>query len=43
MYVEQLAGNAIGSLDDNFVIVEWTAEIGEHWLYCFPHDLFLEY
>ena len=32
VHVEQLAGNAIGSLDDNFVIVEWTAEVGEHWI-----------
>ena len=30
VHVEQLAGNAIGSLDDNFVIVEWTAEVGAH-------------
>ena len=28
VHVEQLAGNAIGSLEDNFVIVEWTAEVG---------------
>ena len=32
VHVEQLAGNAIGSLDDNFVIVEWTAEAGDHWI-----------
>ena len=32
VHVEQLAGNAIGSLDDNFVIVEWTAEVGDHWI-----------
>ena len=32
VHVEQLAGNAIGSLDDNFVIVEWTAEVGDHWM-----------
>ena len=32
VHVEQLAGTAIGSLDDNFVIVEWTAEVGDHWI-----------
>ena len=32
VHVERLAGNAIGSLDDNFVIVEWTAEVGDHWI-----------
>jgi uncharacterized cupin superfamily protein len=32
VHVEQLAGTAIGSPDDNFVIVEWTAEVGDHWI-----------
>ncbi len=32
VHVEQLAGHAIGSLEDNFVIVEWTAEVGDHWI-----------
>ena len=32
MHVEQLAGNAIGSAGDNFVMVEWTAEVGDHWI-----------
>ena len=32
MHVEQLAGNAIGSDGDNFVMVEWTAEVGDHWI-----------
>lgn len=32
MEVEPLLGNAIGSVDDSFVIVEWTAEVGDHWI-----------
>lgn len=32
VHVEQLSGSAIGSVDDNFVIVEWTAEVGAHWI-----------
>ena len=32
MHIEQLAGNALGSADDRFVIVEWTAEVGDHWI-----------
>jgi len=32
MHVAQLAGNAIGSAGDNFVMVEWTAEVGDHWI-----------
>jgi mannose-6-phosphate isomerase-like protein (cupin superfamily) len=32
MHVAQLAGNAIGSAGDNFVIVEWTVEVGDHWI-----------
>jgi quercetin dioxygenase-like cupin family protein len=30
--VEPLLGRAIGSANDNFVIVEWTAEVGDHWI-----------
>ena len=32
MQVEPLLGSAIGSAGDNFVIVEWTAEVGDHWI-----------
>jgi mannose-6-phosphate isomerase-like protein (cupin superfamily) len=32
MHIAQLAGNAIGSAADNFVMVEWTAEVGDHWI-----------
>ena len=32
MHVEPLAGNAIGSAGDAFVVVEWTAEVGDHWI-----------
>ena len=32
LQVEPLLGKAIGSADDNFVIVEWTAEVGDHWI-----------
>ena len=32
MHVEHLAGNALGSAGDSFVIVEWTAEVGDHWI-----------
>ena len=32
MHVEPLAGNAIGSANDDFIVVEWTAEIGDHWI-----------
>jgi quercetin dioxygenase-like cupin family protein len=30
--VEPLLGRAIGSANDNFVIVEWTAEVGDRWI-----------
>ena len=32
MHVEPLFGNAIGSAGDSFVIVEWSAEVGDHWI-----------
>ena len=32
MLVESLSGNQLGGLDDNFVIVQWTAEVGDHWI-----------
>ena len=32
MKVGPLLGNAIGGANDNFVIVEWTAEVGDHWI-----------
>ena len=32
VYVENLAGKAIGSSGDDFVIVQWTAEVGDHWI-----------
>jgi quercetin dioxygenase-like cupin family protein len=32
LQVEPLLGNAIGSAKDDFVIVEWTAEVGDHWI-----------
>jgi mannose-6-phosphate isomerase-like protein (cupin superfamily) len=32
MEVEALAGRSLGSPDGDFVIVEWTAEIGTHWI-----------
>ena len=39
MHAERLLGNAIGSNDDGFVIVEWTAEVGDHWIAPFHvHD-----
>jgi mannose-6-phosphate isomerase-like protein (cupin superfamily) len=30
VHAERLLGNAIGSTGDSFVIVEWTAEVGDH-------------
>jgi mannose-6-phosphate isomerase-like protein (cupin superfamily) len=30
MFVERLADDALGSPEDDFVIVEWTAEVGMH-------------
>jgi quercetin dioxygenase-like cupin family protein len=32
VYVEDLAKSALGSSGDDFVIVQWTAEVGEHWI-----------
>jgi quercetin dioxygenase-like cupin family protein len=32
MHVEPLLGNAMGSAGDSFVIVEWSAEVGGHWI-----------
>ena len=32
MHVELLAGSTIGSAADSFVIAEWTAEVGDHWI-----------
>jgi quercetin dioxygenase-like cupin family protein len=32
MHIVPLLGDTIGSAGDNFVIVEWTAEVGEHWI-----------
>jgi mannose-6-phosphate isomerase-like protein (cupin superfamily) len=30
--VESLSTNRLGGLDDDFVIVQWTAEVGDHWI-----------
>jgi mannose-6-phosphate isomerase-like protein (cupin superfamily) len=39
MNAEPLLGNTIGSADDSFVIVEWSAEVGDHWIAPFHvHD-----
>jgi quercetin dioxygenase-like cupin family protein len=33
MFVERLAEGSLGSPDDDdFVVVEWTAEVGTHWI-----------
>ena len=32
VHVEPLAGNAIGSAGDAFVVVEWTAELRDEWI-----------
>jgi|SRR5215475_7476859 len=32
MYVADLAGNVLGSSGDDFVIVQWKAQVGEHWI-----------
>jgi mannose-6-phosphate isomerase-like protein (cupin superfamily) len=32
VYVEDLADNVLGSSGDDFVIVQWTAEVGDHWI-----------
>jgi quercetin dioxygenase-like cupin family protein len=30
--VESLSGNRLGGSSDDFVIVQWTAEVGDHWI-----------
>src|SRR5678809_50376 len=32
MVVEPLAGNRLGGPNDDFVMVHWTAEVGDHWI-----------
>jgi len=32
VYVEDLAGRVLGSSADDFVIVQWKAEVGDHWI-----------
>ena len=32
MEIEALAGRSLGGPDGDFVIVEWTAEVGTHWI-----------
>ena len=32
MLVAPLAGNVLGGPGDDFVLVQWTAEVGEHWI-----------
>lgn len=32
MWVEPLAGDRLGDSNDDFVIVQWTAEVGDHWI-----------
>jgi hypothetical protein len=32
VYVERLFGNALGSSSDDFVIVQWKAAVGDHWI-----------
>lgn len=32
MLAAPLAGNALGGSDDDFVLVQWAAEVGEHWI-----------
>ena len=32
MLVEPLSGNRLGGSGDDFVIVQWTAEVGDHWI-----------
>jgi mannose-6-phosphate isomerase-like protein (cupin superfamily) len=32
MFVERLATASLGSPDDHFVLVEWEAEVGTHWI-----------
>ena len=30
--LDPLAGNTLGSPSDDFVLVQWTAEVGDHWI-----------
>src|SRR3954452_20661238 len=32
MLAQPLAGNALGGSGDDFVLVQWTAEVGDHWI-----------
>ncbi len=32
MLAQPLAGTALGGPGDSFVLVQWTAEVGEHWI-----------
>ena len=32
MVAQPLAGNALGGPGDDFVLVQWTAEVGSHWI-----------
>ncbi|MFL5953466.1 MAG: cupin domain-containing protein [Gaiellaceae bacterium] len=32
MHAEPLAGSALGESGDDFVLVQWTAEVGDHWI-----------
>ena len=32
MLAEPLAGSTLGGSGDDFVLVQWTAEVGDHWI-----------
>lgn len=32
MVVDRLAGHRLGGADADFVMVQWTAEVGDHWI-----------
>lgn len=32
MLIDSLAGKQLGSSEDDFVVVQWTAEVGDHWI-----------
>ena len=32
MFAKPLAGSALGEKGDDFVIVQWIAEVGDHWI-----------
>ena len=36
VYIEDLAEGVLGSSRDDFVIVQWTAEVGDHWIAPLP-------